>query len=617
MVDMPTSYDETFSRRRFVQLTGVSGAAALAGCSSGGGSGSGSGDGDSGGSDSDGSDSIGGATSEDKVHDAALDDINFLIPKNIQFNPYNPNNYTQIALNYVFDRFIQFNYARGEFIPYAISDWTIEPKKATLKIRDGLTWFNGDPVTSRDIKTQFELQKYTGGELWQYAESVETDGEKTVVINLSMATNPTIVKHTIAYNFTTTPHSVYGEYLTKIQDASSEKERNKAVAELTKFSLNDPVGCGAFEKESADKQQAVYTRNPDHPDAENINFKRYQSNYTGGNQSSWQALLSGSVDAAYSLFTPSRIVDQLPDYWHVGKPAANWGYGLTPNFDESSLDKRAMRQGIMYVLNRKQIVNNAAPNSKIWPKVPTAVSAGEQERYLGDQLSTYETYGADATMTSEAEAKFKEAGLSKEGGQWVDSSGNAVELPILVPSGWSDWVTAAQTAADQLSSFGFKSSIVSKDFGTVLGDWANGNFTLASFYWLPGGARSAFPYFPIAHQLTPEFSGTSGSISWGFEDKTEVTVPSRTGSGTETVKLKPTVQKLAQTTDDAEAQKVIHKLAWVANQELPMLPIAEKQNQSWVSSKGWDIPPKGSDKYQLEWPSSWLPRQGDMSYTGE
>ncbi|QIB73906.1 ABC transporter substrate-binding protein [Halogeometricum borinquense] len=613
MANKQADYSSLVSRRRFIELTGVSGATALAGCSGGTDQKDGS-TSDTKGETSSNTDS----SSSDTVYDAELDGVNFLIPKNVQFNPYNPNNYTQIGLDYVFDLFVQFNYAKGEFIHYAISDWTIEPEQATITIRDGLTWFNGDPVTSRDIKTQFELQKYTGGELWQYAESVEMDGDSKLVINLAQETNPTIVKHTIAYNYTSVPHSVYGEYLKKIQEAESEEEENKAIAELTEFAPTDPLGCGAFEKQSADKQQAIYTRNPDHPDAENINFERYRSNYTGGNQATWQALLSGKVDAAYTLFTPSRIVDQLPDHWRVGKPPSNWGYGLAPNYNKSPLGKREMRQGIMYVLNRKQIVNNAAPNSKIYPEIPTAIAASQQERYLGDEIDTFESYGADKTMTSKAEAKFEEAGLTKEGGQWKDSSGSVVELPILVPSGWSDWVTAAQTAADQLSSFGFNSSLVSKDFGTVLKDWSNGNFTLASFYWLPGGARSAFPYFPIAHQLTPEYSGSSGSsITWGFSGTEELTVPSRTDSGTETVELKPAVKQLAQTIDEEKVRAQIRDLAWVANQELPMLPIAEKQNQSWISSKGWNLPPEGSDKYSAKWPCSWLPRQGDMTYAGE
>jgi peptide/nickel transport system substrate-binding protein len=64
---------------------------------------------------------------------------------------------------------------------------------------------------------------------------------------------------------------------------------------------------------------------------------------------------------------------------------------------------------------------------------------------------------------------------------------------------------------------------------------------------------------------------------------------------------------------DSETKRRIQELAYVTNQNLPVLPIQEKLAQSFQSTDDWNVPPKDSPKLQLYWPTEWLPRSGDWT----
>jgi peptide/nickel transport system substrate-binding protein len=593
-----------------LQLSGAAGTAVLAGCSGNSNNGNGtttsSGDGEN-----------GSTTSGNQVYDAQHVGYMNQVPTNVQWNPSNPSSYAQISQQLLFDRFAQYNFQTAEFIPYAISDWEFGDNTFTMTVRDGLTWSNGDPVTAGDIATQLNLGMHLGTGYSDYTESIETDGDSTVVMNFGESVNQTVVKfQVLVNNWVQQKESVFGEYLETIQENEEE-----GLRQLQDFAWSDPITSGPFEVTNTGAQQLLCTRRDDHPDAENINFEEYAFLYIDGNQSVHQSMTADQIDSSFSIFTPPRIVDQLPDHWQQVKTPANWGFGLVPQHDHKHAGDRAVRQAIAYVLNRKQIVENAGPESKQAPGLEVAIPSGDQERILGDAYDTFESYGMDSTETEKAATALEEAGYSKSSGTWKDSDGQTVSLPVQVPSGWSDWTTAAETVVDQLNQFGFQSQVDSRSFGTLLGTtWPNGDFVLAGGGWLPGGGRGSFPYFSLRQQLYENFRGHTYNYPPANQTRggslTDVTVPSRTGSGEMTLNPADRLTTLSKSTDQQEITDIILDLAWVTNVDLPMIPVAEKQNQTFITGDIWDIPEQGADISQVQWACTWLPRQGEMNYTG-
>lgn len=540
------------------------------------------------------------------------------VPTKLQWNPSNPSSYSQISHYLLFDHFAKYNFATSEFVPYAISDWSFDGKTFTLKLRDGLTWANGDDVTSADIATQLRIGLHTGAAYESYTDSIDTPDKKTIVMKFSSAVNRKVAEfQVLSGNFVQQKKSVFGEYLEKI-----EKKGDQGVKELMDFAWKEPIASGPFTLEETSQQQLRLKRRDDHPDSKNINFGEYLFRYIDGNQAVHQSLINQQIDSAFTLFMPTRIVKKLPDSVKQIQAPSNWGFGLVPNHDHKHLGDRAVRQAIQYVIDRKQIVKNVSKDSKQAPKIPIGIACDYQKQWLGDAMSDFQSYGIDSSQTKKATKVLKKAGYSKQDGTWKDSDGKTVHLPIIVPSDWTDWNTATKTVVDQLGSFGFDATLDGRSFGTLMDTiWPNGDFVLSAGGWLDGAPEGSYPYFSLHHQLVKNFRGftynyPSADKSRGGSRK-DVTVPSRKGSGKMTTNPAKRLNKLASSTKESEIKDIVIEQAWVTNQDLPMIPVIEKLEQTFVTDGDeWKIPKPEADVSQVQWASTWLPRQGEMQYTG-
>ncbi|MCO8245704.1 MULTISPECIES: ABC transporter substrate-binding protein [unclassified Haladaptatus] len=606
MRDESTRYGNVVSRRRVLTMAGTVGVASLAGCNGNSdGDGNGSGDGNGGGNG-------------DGIYDVQLVSRINQVPTNVQWNPSNPSSVAQWSQYLLFDRFAQYNHGEGKFIPYAVTDWSFGDKSFTMKLRDGLTWADGDDVTTDDIATQLKLGMHTGTGYSDYTKSIEAKDDSTVVMHFSQPVNRTIVKiHVLANNLVQQKKSVFGKYLDEI-----EKNEKNGLRKLQNFAWKEPIASGPFAFKSTSPQQLVTERRDDHPDSDEINFEKYVFRYIGGgNEAVHQQMTSNQIDAC-AVFAPKRIVEQLPDSWQQVEFSSGVGYGLVPQFDHKHAGDRAVRQAIAYVLDRDAIVKNAGPASKKPAELSAGLASDTLDKWLGDAQSDFTDYGKSESKTGKATKVLKDAGYEKRGGTWHDSDGDVVNLPVQVPSEWSDWVTATQTVVDQLKSFGFKSNVDGRSFGNLQGQvWPNGNFVLASGGWLPGGVQATFPYFSLRQMLLENYRGFTYNYPAANPDRGgkrgTVTVPKRDGSGELTVNPSERLKEMSHATSDSKVKTIATEQAWVTNQDLPILPVAEKQTQVFLTDDQWDVPKEGATVSKVRWTHTWLPRRGKMNYKGK
>ena len=61
-----------------------------------------------------------------------------------------------------------------------------------------------------------------------------------------------------------------------------------------------------------------------------------------------------------------------------------------------------------------------------------------------------------------------------------------------------------------------------------------------------------------------------------------------------------------------EAQSVVQELAAVSNEELLVMPVIEKLDQTFINTECLNAPAEDSPKYQTKWPQAWLVRNGDI-----
>ena len=601
MSNATDDYSDLISRRQFVELTGVSGVAALAGCGANS-SDSATESGDSSTTDGD-DDSPTDSTGGTNVTDATLTGAtNNGVPSNLHLNPMATQNYDWTAGNHLFERFAAYNFTTQEFEMAGLESWSFEGETVTLTLREGLTWDTGEPVTAGDVITQFRLMKKTEETLWDFAESVEEgEDDKTVVITLQEPSNPEIIKHTLA-NGDLRIHGyqpVFDEFLD--QDAAA----------IQQFEWEEDIhGNGPFSLESKNDQAWTLSRNDSFHAAENINFSTYELLSRQDNTALQQGLMGGELDVVTSLFAPPTIVANFPDHVEEVTLPAKWGYGIVFNHDDPDFGKRPVRQAVAHVINRQQIADNAGPRTKNPAPKVTGIAPSDQESWLGDAYDSFESYGMDATQSEAAATLLRDAGYSKSDGTWRDEDGNTLGGSYVTPAGWTDWTTATNTVVDQLNSFGFDFEVNSLPNSDYFSTYINSDFTMGALYWMPGGARSAFPYFPLRWQLNiPDIDG-----GHNFADG-EHTVPAMDGSGEMTLNPLEEISSVATMQDQAQVDEAIKRVAWHHNQNLPVLGLVEKLDQSWLTDAEWNVVSRSDDARGVKWPSHWLPKQGKLSAT--
>ncbi|ACV47315.1 MULTISPECIES: ABC transporter substrate-binding protein [Halomicrobium] len=620
MADKSNDYKDVLSRRRFVALTGAAGAAALAGC-----------DGSEGTDDSTPADEGGDDDTSTEDDDMSTEDDSMevadvrhrsgtsLSPADIQFNPWGQNT-AQISNELIFDPFAEFNYATGEYVPAIIEEWEYTGDTFEMVIQEGATWHDGEPVTAQDLATYLRLDRESGSSIWDWGSDVEEIDDRTVAITIEGDINPSLIEFSVMENRLTTKHSRYGDVLSETQNADDNTP-------LTEFVDDEPIGNGIFQYGEADEQVILTERHADHPNADNVNFKEYAFQYFDGNTAIHQALLSGNIESMFAIYTPGNVVTDLPDSMNEYRTPRNGGVGIIPNHNHDHLGRREVRQAIAYAMNRTQVAANSDPRTKVAPRIPTALPNAQLENWLGDSMEDFETYGRESSEVEKAASVLKEAGYSRNGDDvWEDEDGNTLSFELIAPGGWSDWVTAMESVADQLNAAGMDvefSTVPFGDLGGSDGRWAQGNFDATAEYWTAAFARAAHPYHNLRHQMVnPKATLRENGYAYpgAVEDRggseADITVPALDGSGELTVNPVEDVGTLGSTSDsDTEAELAL-ELLWVSNQDLPMIPIQEGLNQTFISSKRFDIPAEDAEVAQVQYANTWLPRQGEMTYNG-
>ncbi|WP_224338068.1 ABC transporter substrate-binding protein [Haloprofundus halobius] len=427
-------------------------------------------------------------------------------PQDAQYNDWNPEGGAEVD-RMVYDRFMSYNIVEAEYDGYAISDWEFDGDSISLTLRDGLVWHDGDEATGQDVANQIKLDMYTGGSLSDYvddvAESVSVDGN-SVTLQFNETLNEQIILSLLQPKYLAAKDSIFGEYVELYDNAENEDEEAAAYEELSSMTLEEPVGTGPFSFEDADSRRALATKFEDHPDADQVEVENVEYLFMPENQNRWTSLQEGEMDGDATLFMPQNQVDQLPDHVQISLLPRHWGMGLIFQHDDDHMGKREVRQAIAHAVDRDAVAQYSSANtdSKLGVSYPCGLtgdfSGKVEDEWLDGVTDQFNQYAYDTDRAAEL---LEEAGYSEDGDGWVDENGNSLEVPIKVPSGFSDWVSAAETIVSNLNDFGVASEMITRENGAYFGtDLPDGDFVVACEGW--ASYDHVYPYFHFDHIYT-------------------------------------------------------------------------------------------------------------------
>ena len=389
-----------------------------------------------------------------------------------------------------------YNSMKGEYIPWLAvkHEWNVRNDVLKLDIRKDVSWSDGAPFSGKDVLFTFnlimEFPAFDIRALWSYLESVKLLNKYKVEFKFSSIYVPgldAIVGQTIV------PEHIWSN-----------------VEDPIKFTNPNPVGTGPYtEILKFQKQVWELGKNPNYwqsgkPKVEKLTFPAFPTNV----QATY-ALINGEVDWAGN-FIPAidRIfVDKNPENHHYWFPRAGGSIFLYPNTTKKHLDNKAFRKAISYSIDRELIAKVAMYDYTV-PADITALSEG-MSRWIENKKrkENWNIFSRDKAISILDSLKYS---FSKNKALYDN---NEITFEIIVVSGWSDWIRAAQIISRNLKDIGINASVRTYDFGTWFSKLQTGDFDLA-IAWAEKGNTPYNLYRGLMSQKLVKPIGEISALNW-------------------------------------------------------------------------------------------------------
>lgn len=369
-------------------------------------------------------------------------------------------------------------------------EWTADDTYE-LKLREGLTWNDGEPLTAEDVVFTVELGHEPAvrfSNVWDWLDSAEAVDDTTVV-----------------FTFSDPRHGEWDNFIYANQIVPKHVWENVPPEEIGTFA-NDPsadgngVGSGPYRYHSHTDQRMVWERNDDWWAIEALDLTvkpRYVVDLiNSSNEVALGLIASGRLDLSNN-FLPGITQLVNGDFnvttFYPEAPymlAANTAM-LIPNTTKAPTNDAEFRRALAYTMDIETIVNTAyggivtaANPTGLLPVWDHLVDQG-----VVDELGF--SYDIDEAKQILADAGYEDT----DGDGFVENpDGSAIELSLITPAGWTDWNLSAEVLANGAKEAGINLTAQtpssqevddarnSGDFDLLINNWTDLNNTPWTFY---------------------------------------------------------------------------------------------------------------------------------------
>jgi peptide/nickel transport system substrate-binding protein len=522
----------------------------------------------------------------------------------ISGNQWSPNNDLNPAKNwdyitglvgFAYETPFRYDPLADKFIPWLATSGTWTSKTTfTMTIRTGIRWSDGKTLTPADVKYSFDLAKiatHPQHPLWQDTGLTGTRVSGNRVI-FTFGGAPGYQQFDFyRFNVAVVPQHIFKSY-TKSQIATDNLLFPKNI-----------VGTGPYLYQSgasAASQTVVWKKNPKWW-ATNALGLRVAPTYivdihNASNAAALANFKAGNIDLFNNFAPKSAISGKTKTYfdkgpYHLG---ANTTW-LFPNTTKKPLNDKQFRSALAHSINMNQIltkayqglVNKASPTGllPIWNKWVDQAAVNQYGF----------TYNVAKAKSILAAAGYKDT----DGDGYVENKdGSEIDLQIVCPNGWSDWMIAIQVVADSAKAVGIKITPAFPEYGTLVDDRGHARYDLLlandrQFSNTPWTYYQYIFQLPILeNQTTVNYERYANQKAWN---------------------LTKGLDKIPSTNTKAyEAQ--MSKLQKVFLQDLPAIPLWYNGMWAMFNTQYWTNWPsaKGGQYTPASWRNYWQMTSIDM-----
>jgi peptide/nickel transport system substrate-binding protein len=392
----------------------------------------------------------------------------------VNFNPYSPSNIG--GRGTIYEPLFFFNKAQvSDPVPLLGTEysWNDDGTVLSVTLREGVSWSDGEAFTAEDVAFTLNMLVDTPA-----INNIGFDGTTEVVDD----THLTITFDAPA--FVKAP-DILGQYIVP--------EHLWADINPTEDVVEQPIGTGAYLLDNFKPQAFTLVANEDYWDgAPDLKAIRWLS--LSGNQAGADALAAGDID--WQTGPVPNIQDVAANYPGYDSLTANQSQMVLATC--SSVEQGctgpqtdpAVRHALYLAMNRDQL-NNLAFQGTASEISPTFALVPSQEQWISDTITDPVAEGsADADA---AAAVLEDAGYAKGSDGIYAKDGQRVSLNVEVVTGWTDYITAIDTMAQQLKTAGIDVTAAQSSWNEWTDKKSKGTYELAIDSL--GQGASSDPYY--------------------------------------------------------------------------------------------------------------------------
>ncbi|WP_432548555.1 ABC transporter substrate-binding protein [Kineococcus sp. SYSU DK004] len=451
--------------------------------------------------------------------------------------------------------------------------WNEDGTELSVTLREGVTWSDGEPFTADDVVFTFQmLLDHPGINATGFDGSVAKvdDTHVTFTWDRPAFTNGPDVLSQI---------TIVPEHLWRDVDPETDV-------------VEDPVGTGAYVLTDYKPQAYTTEANPDYwggePAVKTVRFVTLANNQAGAD-----AIAAGTIDWQTGPIPDIQNTHQnFPDYDTGTVAQMQMVLGACSNADlgcEGPQTDPAVRRALFHAIDREQ-TNRLAFQDTAQEISPSMALTSTQEATISAQVEP--KVAPMSAEPEEAAAILEAAGWTRGADGVYAKDGERLSLTVEVVSGWTDYITALQTIAEQAKAAGIEVQTAQSSWNEWTDKRLKGNFELAIDSLWQGPAPDPFylySYFYDGRMTAPAGEQAPGNNWSRFAD------PAVDAALDELARLNPE--------DTAGRQAQFDVIQTTIAEQMPYVPLMTGSNISvWNVSKfsGWPV-----DGEQYAFPAIW------------
>ncbi len=390
------------------------------------------------------------------------------------FNPFNQTTAAPSVLDFMYEPLIIFNAMDGGKPIYRLAtayEYSDDLGSITVTLREGVEWSDGEAFDADDVVKSFELAlsdpALDSVGMAQTLSGVEKIDAQTVRFTLTTPSSQAM------YQIVRVP--VVPEHIWS------------AVADPVTFTNPNPVGSGPLtEIRRFTPQEYVQCRNTNYWDAESLKVDCMRFPQIANNDQALAAAANGELDWMGSFLPDieNTYVAKDPEhhsYWLPGGSlvAFYMNFEAKEAGDKAAFNDVAFRRAVSMAFDREAMVEIAGygyPTINQYPSGLGRAFHSWNNPEVDDKFGAFTQYDIEGAKALLAEAGYKDI----DGDGFVESpAGEPIDLEVIVPNGWTDWVNSCQIAVEGLNAAGIKANVSTPESAVWTEKLINGDYDMA------------------------------------------------------------------------------------------------------------------------------------------